>query len=322
MSPHPHPPTGAVVCWYENEGKEEAEKKALPWGLVFKFVPVTMMYYMGTVAFGACLVAIIQFLRAVAAYIQAQMEGSGEPNMVVKVIGYCVSCCLWCIEKCVKAISSNAYTLVMARNMRLVFVSAVCPSVRASVSVSPSRWLIPTPTPPPPPSPTPPTHSFCTAGYHAVSLMYVEIWCFAIAGVVTNMVIFLGKIFICVSCTLSLYLFLDNYEMYTSSTSATKLNSPMVPVILSGIFAYIMASCFLYIYEYTMNTILLLFLYYKNKAKTDAGKDIPPPGALAAVLGKVEEDAPSDMKAQNNGEPVTEAGSEEAAAEGSSCIVM
>ena len=108
---------GAVVCWYDNEGREENERKALPWGLVFKFVPVTMCYYMGSVAFGACLVAIVQFLRAIAAYIQSQLEGDGEPNIIVKVIGYCVQCCLWCIEKCVKVISDNAYTLVMARNM-------------------------------------------------------------------------------------------------------------------------------------------------------------------------------------------------------------
>lgn len=117
---------GAVVCWYDNEGKEENEKKSLPWALVFKFVPVTMSYYMGSVAFGACLVAIVQFIRAIVAYIQAQMEGEGEPNIVVKAIGCCVQCCLWCIEKCIKVVSDNAYTLVMAKNMRLVWVQILC----------------------------------------------------------------------------------------------------------------------------------------------------------------------------------------------------
>jgi choline transporter-like protein 2/4/5 len=69
---------------------------------------VTCRFHLGTVAFGALIIAIVQFIRLVVGYIQKKLEQAGE-SKVKKIIMCLVQCCLWCLEKCVKFISKNAY---------------------------------------------------------------------------------------------------------------------------------------------------------------------------------------------------------------------
>lgn len=69
---------------------------------------IAFRYHLGTVAFGACIIAIIQFIRAVVLYIEKHSKKI-KGNPVAKVIFCCIDCCLWCLEKVLKFISKNAY---------------------------------------------------------------------------------------------------------------------------------------------------------------------------------------------------------------------
>jgi choline transporter-like protein 2/4/5 len=105
----------AVGGWYfsKNETGEEGVKQyAQPKFAVWKSYGMALRYYMGTVAFGGFLIATVQFIRAVLAYLQKQMNERAKNNRLMKAIMCVVSCCLWCIQKVLEVVSRNAYVYV------------------------------------------------------------------------------------------------------------------------------------------------------------------------------------------------------------------
>lgn len=64
-------------------------------------------YHIGTLAFGALIITIIQMIRICLEYIDRKLKGS--ENAVAKAILCCLKCCMWCLEKCMRAINKNAY---------------------------------------------------------------------------------------------------------------------------------------------------------------------------------------------------------------------
>jgi len=68
-----------------------------------------LRFHAGTVAFGSLLIAIVQFCRAVALYMQKHTTEAFRAQCWVKVVFCCINCCLACMECCLKFISKNAY---------------------------------------------------------------------------------------------------------------------------------------------------------------------------------------------------------------------
>jgi choline transporter-like protein 2/4/5 len=118
--------SGAVSCWYwapfENttkdtdgdgnigENDKTTSKVVVPGWPVFGSLCRTMRFHVGSVAFGSLIIAIVQFIRIVFAYITKQLEGvGGEDSKIKKVILCIINCMLACLEKCVKYISRNSY---------------------------------------------------------------------------------------------------------------------------------------------------------------------------------------------------------------------
>ena len=66
-------------------------------------------YHLGTCAFGSLIIALVQFARAVALYIQKNTSAAIRANPVVQVVFCCINCCLCLLECCMKFISKNAY---------------------------------------------------------------------------------------------------------------------------------------------------------------------------------------------------------------------
>lgn len=116
-----------VVCaWYfsattvelqhYDEGNEvEGHRKNTPVGTLLKAVCVTFRYHLGTLFFGAFLIALIQFVRAVLMYIQKNYLEQYKDNTTFKVVMYCIQCWLACIERIVKIISYNAFIVCAIR---------------------------------------------------------------------------------------------------------------------------------------------------------------------------------------------------------------
>uniref|UniRef100_H2Z3L8 Choline transporter-like protein n=1 Tax=Ciona savignyi TaxID=51511 RepID=H2Z3L8_CIOSA len=69
-----------------------------------------VLYNLGSVALGSLVIAIVQFLRVILAYVQKNLKG--KESKMVKFILKCMACCLACFEKLLKYVSRNAYICV------------------------------------------------------------------------------------------------------------------------------------------------------------------------------------------------------------------
>ena len=67
-------------------------------------------YHLGTVLFGAFIIAAVQFMRAVVKYIEQQTKS--KANQVQKAIFCAIQCCLKLLECCLDKLSKNAFIWV------------------------------------------------------------------------------------------------------------------------------------------------------------------------------------------------------------------
>ncbi|MCW0208644.1 MAG: choline transporter-like family protein, partial [Achromobacter sp.] len=102
---------GAVAAWYfsHDPGTKPASLYNLERLPVWASFKRTLRFSMGTIAFGALLIAILQFIRAVMAYVQRKLKESGQDKGFLKFAMCCINCCLWIIQKCVELITKNAF---------------------------------------------------------------------------------------------------------------------------------------------------------------------------------------------------------------------
>eukprot|EP00760_Papus_ankaliazontas_P023798 PhM_4_TR2090/c0_g1_i1/m.20517/K15377/SLC44A2_4_5; solute carrier family 44 (choline transporter-like protein), member 2/4/5 len=121
--------TCMVTCvWYfsasaeevqleEAGDKERGKTKTVPFGTVGRALWVTFRYHLGTILFGSLLIAIVQFIRAVALWIEREFLDKFKDDVTVKVIICVINCFLWCIEKIVKLVNKSAFTVVCIKNV-------------------------------------------------------------------------------------------------------------------------------------------------------------------------------------------------------------
>lgn len=72
-------------------------------------------FHVGTVSFGALIIAIIQLIRAILAYVQKKLKDEpGNPQLkaLVQALLCICQCCLWCLEKFLKYINRQIYIMV------------------------------------------------------------------------------------------------------------------------------------------------------------------------------------------------------------------
>jgi hypothetical protein len=71
---------------------------------------ISFRYHLGSLAFGAFILAVVQFIKYMAMYLEQQAKA--QKNKVMVILMKALQCCLWCIEKCVKFMNKNAYIQV------------------------------------------------------------------------------------------------------------------------------------------------------------------------------------------------------------------
>ena len=77
--------------------------------------PSLPSFHVGTVSFGALIIAIIQLIRAILTYVQKKLKDQpSNPQLKALVQGLlCLcQCCLWCLEKFLKYINRQVYIMV------------------------------------------------------------------------------------------------------------------------------------------------------------------------------------------------------------------
>mmetsp|Transcript_22494 Transcript_22494/g.57884 ORF Transcript_22494/g.57884 Transcript_22494/m.57884 type:complete len:720 (-) Transcript_22494:322-2481(-) len=77
----------------------------------------TVMFHLGTVAFGSLLIAIAQFLRIILEYVDQRTKDLQESNIFARLVLKCVKCCMWCLENCLKFITGYSYIYTAIEGM-------------------------------------------------------------------------------------------------------------------------------------------------------------------------------------------------------------
>jgi len=86
-------------------------------------------YHFGSLVFGSLIIAIVQFIRLVLAYIDQKTKKLQRANPLVMIFMKCVQCCMWCMEKCLKYISKSAYIMIAMKG------GSFCTSTRRAVGL-------------------------------------------------------------------------------------------------------------------------------------------------------------------------------------------
>lgn len=104
---------GAVSAWYFRPREVDDSDRKLTGNPILTAAKRAICLHAGSVAVGSFLVAVVQLLRAILAYLDRQSQKAQKKNCLIKLVFKCVGCCLWCFEKCVKYICRQAYIIVM-----------------------------------------------------------------------------------------------------------------------------------------------------------------------------------------------------------------
>ena len=103
---------GAVASWYWASVEESEKKSKMPASPVLASLKRVIRFHLGSMIFGAFIIALVQFIRVLLAYLDKQTQNLQKKNKVIMVIMKVVQCCLWCFEKILKFVSKNAFIMV------------------------------------------------------------------------------------------------------------------------------------------------------------------------------------------------------------------
>lgn len=101
----------ASACiWYFEVNSDTQGKGTIGRAMYWAF-----RFHMGSVAFGAAVIAICQLIRVVFEYYRRKIQ-SATKNALVKFLLCYTSYLLWALEKCIKFMTKNAYIQVALSN--------------------------------------------------------------------------------------------------------------------------------------------------------------------------------------------------------------
>lgn len=103
---------GSVSAWYWASPSPAERRGKLGRTPVFSSLKRTLRFHLGSLAFGSFIIAVVQLIRALLAYLDKQTQSLQKKNRLVKIIMKTVQCCLWCFEKILKYITKNAYIMI------------------------------------------------------------------------------------------------------------------------------------------------------------------------------------------------------------------
>jgi hypothetical protein len=121
---------GAIASWYfslkDEDGKAirgdgENELSNSP---ILDSTKRTFRFHLGTIAFGSLIIATVQFIRSIVAYIE--QSSREQTNKCQKALFCAVQCCLKCVQYCLDKLSKNAFVFTA------IYGHAFCPAGFAS----------------------------------------------------------------------------------------------------------------------------------------------------------------------------------------------
>jgi choline transporter-like protein 2/4/5 len=121
--------------------------------------------------------------------------------------------------------------------------------------------------------------SFCSSAWNSLSLMVKNVASVAAVSVVGDIMLFLGKLSVALGSGVIAFLMLDDNNF---NYGDEKVSSPLFIVIVVCLFAFVIASVFMSIVEFGIDTIILC---YCKDCDDNAGTPVNAPPALTSALG-------------------------------------
>lgn len=199
------------------------DKSKVPWFVIVGAFFRTLLFHAGTVAFGAFIIAVIQLLRAVLAYIQKKLKdepGNATLKAIVQGLLCVCQCCLWLLEKFLRYINRQVYIMVAIYG-----------------------------------------YDFFKAACSVIKLLVANVEKVAIKDGAVSFTLFLGKIaivgLVAVSSWILFSPFLGTYGFVIWSRP---LHYYFIPVLILMFVAFVVASAFMSVYHMGVDTIFICFL--------------------------------------------------------------
>ena len=100
--------SSACIWYFSPRSAENASDKNVK-AAVTRSVYRCLCYHLGTLAFGSFLLAVVQMIRLVLAYMTAQLKKANQQSKIVIKLLACLSCFMACFERFIKFINKLAY---------------------------------------------------------------------------------------------------------------------------------------------------------------------------------------------------------------------
>ena len=232
---------GAVCGWYfslNESASPEVEKRRFQRGRfpICGSLGRTLRYYLGSVAFGSLLIAFIQFVRSVFAYIQRQLQknsGPGGPPSSVRFVLCCIQCCLKCLQTLVEMVTRNAYIFIALKGV-----------------------------------------SFCAAGKKVFHLLASNASTLLFVNVLSEIIMFIAKVGIAAASGWGCYVLLDTVPRFAPG-GEDEITSTWLVVAVAMFFSYSVASSFLGIFDLAVDSILVCYVTDMEENAERGGGKVP-----------------------------------------------
>lgn len=99
-----------VTEWYFSP-KVEGSKPSSQFAVGAAFLSA-LLYHLGSIAFGSCILPIVVVLQLVVYLITKAQDKMGKDNALVKCMCCCLTCCLRCFTSCLQFISNSSYIMI------------------------------------------------------------------------------------------------------------------------------------------------------------------------------------------------------------------
>lgn len=219
---------GAVSFWYFTKPDSDDEKKMDEKVPILSALGRTIRYHLGSVAFGSCIIALVQLARAIMFYIDQQTKGLQGKSCILRILMKIVHCILWCFEKCVKYLAKNAYIFVALKGSSFCFAAF---DTFNCIKANLGQMAI-------------------VAGVSGYLMLIGKLVIVALSTAVAYMwVVFSGD--------------LQNYPEPGDNPGGT-ISSPFMPVIATAILSFFVAAVFMDVYAISIDTILVCFCVDKS----------------------------------------------------------
>jgi len=229
--------TGAVSDWYftrpsGDPSRKGGDGKSFQWPIL-RSVSRTFRFHLGSLIFGAAIIAIVQLIRAVMAWLDEKTKDWQNKNSCYKNMFKVIHCILWCFEECIKYITVNAYIMIAMRGFS--FCDSCCRGVKLLFANMAQFMLV-----------------------ACFSKVIIFLGKFVIVAVCVSSLYFwltFDPFFSASKCDQSII----GCDSFTQKIYGGAVSNHFFPVLLGGFVSYLCARSFLFVYDMTIKTILLCF---------------------------------------------------------------